>query len=43
MGDNLQPRVLDYGLDALLNEATDIVVCSDEPTDYAEANRNTRR
>lgn len=38
MANRLESHVLDYGLDALRSEATDIVVCSAEPADYAQAN-----
>lgn len=38
MAAHLEDRVLDNGLTVLDTEATDIVVCSSEPTTYAEAN-----
>ena len=38
MAATLYDYVLDYGLDTMQQEATDIVLCSAEPTTYAEAN-----
>ncbi len=38
MADNLQDYVLDNGLGVLNTDATDIVICSAEPTNYTEAN-----
>lgn len=37
MADNVQDRVLDFGLNVLDAEATHIYICSAEPTTYAEA------
>lgn len=35
---HLEQRVLDFGLNVLDTNATDIVVCGTEPTTYAQAN-----
>lgn len=37
MANNVQDRVLDYGLDVLDSEADAIYICSQEPSSYAEA------
>lgn len=38
MADRLEAYVLDNGLTVLEDEATDIVICSQDPASYAEAN-----
>ncbi len=38
MAPTLYDYAIDYGLDTMQSEATDIVLCSAEPSTYAEAN-----